>query len=564
MSWSRVVLIIGLALSSGCVAPTTGGGSTGSGPAPAAESRTLVAAVRLEASSVARALGEAGGVGTQFQKTLVNAELALLDADALPQPYLAERLPQLNSNDWKVGPDGRMETTYRLKPDLVWHDGVPLNAEDFVFAWRVYLWPELAANGTLTSIIEDVSAPDSRTIVVRWLKPHVDAGSLTGAEMPALPMHILGQKYDERNAEAFLSSPFWQREYVGLGPYKVTRWEPAAFFEMSAFDQFVFGRPRIDRIRLLVIPDNNTVMANMLSGEVHLAADGSLRAGQVPTVLEQWGGKGTAFLHPNQWRAIIFQLRPEFASPRALLDVRVRKALAHGVDKAAVNDAAYEGQYVPADTMVPPTGQTGRAVDSGIAKYPYDPRQSEALMQTAGFSRGADGTFASLSDGRFVSELKTNAAADSEAEVAIIAAGYRQIGFDMQQASLPAAQAQDNEARATFSGLYSFSSGIGESQTVNYTSSRIGRPDNRWQGGNRGGWSSVEFDRLSDTFLTTLDRDERTRLLTQMLRIFAEDVPAIPLFYRAQPWVFVNDLKGPRLVPAETNVAWDVQQWEFK
>jgi peptide/nickel transport system substrate-binding protein len=73
---------------------------------------------------------------------LFNATLALIDDKAVPRAQLVNSLPQLNSDTWRVFPDGRMETTYRLKPNLTWHDGQPLTADDFVFSWRMYTTPD--------------------------------------------------------------------------------------------------------------------------------------------------------------------------------------------------------------------------------------------------------------------------------------------------------------------------------------------------------------------------------------------------------------------------------------
>jgi len=92
--------------------------------APSSESRTLVMVVRSEAnSSAARLLGASSFNVTP--SSLFNAGLVLKDRRQVASPYLAEELPQLNTDTWKVFSDGRMETTYRLKPNLVWHDGQP-------------------------------------------------------------------------------------------------------------------------------------------------------------------------------------------------------------------------------------------------------------------------------------------------------------------------------------------------------------------------------------------------------------------------------------------------------
>jgi peptide/nickel transport system substrate-binding protein len=533
-------------------------------------SRVLVAAVRVEPSTVAgRQLRSARGVATYLSQRMFNADMALLDERGNPVPYLAEALPQLHTDGWRVFPDGRMETTYRIKPGLTWHDGAPLTAGDWVFGWQVYASPDWLARRLPFSSIDEVTAPDDHTVVIRWSRPYPEAGNLAGRdeEMPPLPRHLLGKPFAEMDPDAFLSHPFWNREFVGLGPYRVDRWEPGSFFEGVAFDGHVLGRPKIDRIRVVFISDSSTAVANMLAGEIHLAADTAIRLSQALEIRADWEprGAGGALLHPNQWRAVHFQHRPEYQGALGLLDPRVRKALAHAIDKQSINEAVYGGGSSPADNMISPLSTWGAAAEKGSVKYPYDLRRSELIMNEAGYAKGTDGMYASPTAGRFRSEVKTNAASDNEAEVSIIANGWRQAGFDIQEAVLPAAQAQDNEVRSTFPGMYTNNTTQGESALLNQISGRIPGPSNRWSGSNRGGWSNAEYDRVAETFNTTLDRTEREELVARMVRIHTEDVGTVSLLFRLQPWVFASALKGfDKVVAPESNMAWNMHTWEFK
>src|SRR5207249_11289788 len=94
---------------------------------------------------------------------------------------------------WKVFPDGRMETTWRIKPGVEWHDGAPYTAEDLLFTLRASMDRELpllrrAAYGS----IETALAPDPRTVTVRWAKPFIDADTLFSRELALpLPRHLL-------------------------------------------------------------------------------------------------------------------------------------------------------------------------------------------------------------------------------------------------------------------------------------------------------------------------------------------------------------------------------------
>jgi ABC-type transport system substrate-binding protein len=172
--------------------------------------------------------------------------------------------------------------------------------------------------------------------------------------------------------------------------------------------------------------------------------------------------------------------------------------------------------------------------------------------------------YTSPSGGRLRSEVKTNSASDNEAEASILADGWRRAGFDVREAVLPAAQAQDNEVRSTFPGMYSNNTTQGESALLNQVSGRIPGPNNRWSGSNRGGWSNDEYDRLGEVFSTTLDRSEREQMVGQMVRLHTTDVGTISLLFRVQPWVAVSALKGmDKVVAPEAYMSWDIHNWEL-
>lgn len=569
---AALAMLLALVTASACApAPSNrASGRPDSSPAaPPEPGRTLVAAVALEPPDLAvRGLRERG-VALFLSKRLFNANLALLDERATPHAYLAEALPVLNSDSWRVFPDGRMETTWKLKPGLTWHDGTSLSAEDFAFSWRVYSSPQLGVSASAPiNTMESVSAPDDRTIVMRWLQPYPDAGSLAAVnrEFPPLPRHILESAVLEQSPDAFGNHAFWSREYVGLGPFRLERWEPGAFVEAVPFDRHVLGRPRIDRVKLVFIRDGNTALANLLSGQVQLAADGTLGLKQATILKREWAARngGSVLSHPNQWRVTAFQLRPELATHRAILDPRVRKALNHALDKEALQAALYEGEELPSDFVVGPLSQWWPAAENSIVRYVHDPRRSEQLMAERGFGKGSDGFYTSPSEGRFTTELKSNTTAESETELSAMANEWRKTGFDLEQALLPAPLAVDAQARASFTGMFTFNTNAAEVTLQSYTSGGIPSAENRWIGGNRGGWANPAYDRLADAFSTSLEPGERGRHVAGMARIFTEDLPAISLFFRTQAWASHADVRGLKLSAPEAPMPWNIHEWEYR
>jgi peptide/nickel transport system substrate-binding protein len=549
-------------------APASQAGSGRTEPQPA---RTLVSAIRVEPTTLAaRALRQTGiTLGATIR--IFNAGLGIVGDREQLQPYLAEAMPQLNSDTWRVNADGTMETIYRLKPNLTWHDGQRLTAEDFVFTRRVYADPQFGLTGaTPYGQIDDVTAPDARTIVVRWKRPFPFAGELEASGMRSsfapLPRHLLETQYDQLSTEAFLALPFWTTAYVGAGPFKVERWEPGSFIEASAFDGHALGRPKIDRIQLRFINDANTALSNILAGGVQLIVDDAIYFQQASVLKREWASNqaGSIVITPGLFRYTQLQLAPEYNGTPSLLDLRVRKALAFGLDREAINDGIYEGQGIIAHSMIPPTTDYFPLVDGAVVKYPFDPRRSEQLMAEASFAKGADGTFTSLSTGRFSVELKVIQGAQNEAERDIMAARWRQVGFDIREAVLPAAQSQDGQARATFPDLMTTATPAGDSTVANQGTANIPRPENRWNGGNRGAWSNAEYDRLAAAYNMTLDRNERIQQIARMMALFTDEVPSIAISFNPGITAFTSSLRGPQTVGPNSTTTWNIHQWELR
>jgi len=541
----------------------------------AAPSKTLVVATRAEPPSLNPKPFRPLGLTADLSARIFNAGLTIPNENGGPVPYLAQSVPQLNSDSWRVSPDGRMQTTYHLKPGITWHDGQPLTADDFVFSFEVFSTPALGAGGgPPISLMDGVTAPDPETVAIEWKRtfPYANelqagtGGTIPGA-FPPLPRHLLGQALQTEDAEAFMANPFWVSGYVGAGPYKLDRWETGAFFEASAFAGHILGKPKIPRIRELFIPDPNTVVANILAGEAQLTSGDSIRFNDGETLRAQWGDQGKILNSPNLVRIIQFQRRPEFASTLAFGDLRVRQALHYGVDFDSLNEAVQGGRTTPAVGPIPTTASYYKQLDQAAAHYPYDPKKTEQLMTEAGFAKGADGVWVSPDPrfGRMGFELNVIASPDSDNEMHINAATWRTLGFDIREVDWSPAQAADNEWRNSFPGLSTPSVPVGEGSLTDYRSDRVPSADNRWFGGNRGGWSGTPaFDRLVDVWETSLDRDERTQAVIQMVKILTDDCVNINLYWKLNAQAVANGVTGPRITDPNGSADWNIHEWEYR
>ncbi len=561
------LLLAGSLLAASC-APGPPAGEGRPAPGPSAAGRTLVMIAGAEAATFATrplASRASGSRGIGESRALLNATLVYRDERGRPVPYLAEALPELNSASWRVFPDGTMETVYRLRPNLTWHDGTPLVAEDFVFAWRLYANPTFGgASSPPIGLMEEILAPDPRHVVIRWRGSYPEAAELEDG-FPPLPRHILEPLYQQLSADAFVNQPFWADEYVGLGAYRLDRREPGVSFDASAFDAHALGRPRIDRVRVVYMSDPNAAVANLLSGAAHLVLE-SLIWGEEGIVLQrEWGSSGgTVMWEPLSSRNIQIQVRPEYALPPQLIDVRVRRALAHALDKEAAFEPVTAGYGLMTDTFTHPLADYYEAVDRAVTKYRHDPRRAHQLLEDVGFALGRDGFWAGPTGDRITLEVWFIAGSTNERENAIFVESLRRFGIDATS-HVWGVQSTSNEARSKLPGIFAGAGGEGIGFT-RYHGKEIPRPENRWTGNNRGGYVNPEIDRLVDAFEITLERSERIQQIVQMERIISQEVPTILLYYTPRVVAHVGALRGPtkNLTPDAGAWARRVHLWEWQ
>lgn len=565
--WVGLLALLGLVACSPAPGRATDAGAPGRPPGPgqAAVAKTLVFGVRYELTEVVPKITT--GTSSDGMKRLFTASLAYMDGKGAINPYLAEALPALETDSWRVFPDGRMETTYRLRADLTWHDGHLLTADDFVFALRAYKAPGVAFDPVPQDRIDEILAPDARTVIFRWKTLYPDGGSLRSGMVEPLPRHILEQPLEQDTPEGFNTLSYWGKDFVQAGPYRLQRWEPGVHMDAVAFEGHALGRPKIDHIVVKFVPDENTMLTNLLAENVQLAADNSLRFEHSLVLKREWGanGRGIVLVDPIQQRMTQFQLRPEYVNPRSLLDLRVRRAIAHAHDRQAIVDGLFGGEVPVSDQALPRSVPYFDALDREVTKYPYDLRRTEELLGEVGIRKLADGAHVTPSGERFGFESWVLAGSQNEKQGSIMGDSWRRAGFEIKEYAIPTAQSQDGQVRATFPALSSVASFLGESNSLSaYTPAQIPTPNNRWRGNNRGGWVNPDYERLWSLYNSTLDRSERDRQVIEMMKVATEQLPILFNFHNPDVKGFLATLQGPSLATPDSLIFWNVHEWELR
>jgi peptide/nickel transport system substrate-binding protein len=465
-----------------------------------------------------------------------------------------------------------MQTTYRLQPNVTWHDGVPLTAQDFVFAWAVTSDPELVIDSrAVSNEIARIETPDDLTLVIEWKQPYSSAHAIVTDDLGPFPSHILKPLYETGNKEQFSNSPWWTRQFVGVGPFRVVDWQPGSFVMLEAYEGFYAGRAKIDRIVIQYITNAQTRLANLRAGSADWTAFhgglGVLDALQLKREWEQDGEKPTLRTSTGSMRQMWVQLRTP--AVRELFDVRVRHGLLAALDRSAMTDARAEGLAPVADTFIPPDDVRWEWVKDMVVRHPYDPRRAEALFGEAGLRRGPDGIFENAQGVRMILPHWGNTGTQNEQELALAGDQWKGFGVLTEQTILSRPQQEDRQFRVSFPGFTNAAfqgSDLNAIQT-RFSSNQCPSAQNGWTGQNYGCYQNPVADRLLEQIKGAIDPEQQRAPLAELARLYSQDLPSFPLYFDVTADLFRQSLSGVRgssRILAGVGPTWNIEEWNIE
>jgi peptide/nickel transport system substrate-binding protein len=495
-----------------------------------------------------------------------HAPLSTLNHEGVPIPILAEQLPSPADGTWLVQPDGSMQVTWRLRRDVRWHDGAPFTARDVRFSW------EFAQDDALPitrrpshTNITAIDLPDDYTAVMHWRTTNSYAHIFSTSDLFVYPEHIVRPLWDRGEGERMLGHEFFHGGFVGLGPYRVGRWNPDNSIVFEAFDDYFLGRPRIDRIIFHQFDGSGALLTQMLAGELHMATAYGLNFHDGQNLEDRWNatGEGTVYWTPTSLQRLV--LPPE--NP-LFADVRVRRALLLAIDREELNRELLGGKVVVAHSLLHPNEPGYAAANERITRYAFDPSEAVALLRAAGWQRGSDGVLTNEAGDRF--EVAYRVPANNQEALHVqgaIGSFWQALGVRTTFEAVPRALFADAREAAQFRGV----SVVGGSTTVaalfrRWHSSFIPTAANRYLGDNLARWASPGADRLLERIDTTLDSTAKERALVELAMLFTEELPCLPLYYQAEPVAIHRSLRNARPrsnSSGQNNTTWDCYQWEL-
>jgi peptide/nickel transport system substrate-binding protein len=561
-----------LAIVTGCTsAGAPGGPAQRSGAAPdsrAGQPKRLVASIQADPKAfndkVARATSSGPVRGGPELEWLLNSGLTAVDDRGVLHGQIAEAAPSTENGLWVVHPDGRMETTWRIREGAQWHDGVAVTSDDLLFTATVIRDPEIVAfRDNAYELVESVEALDPRTVVVRWKGTTIQADRMFSQQMTVpLPRHLLEQSYQDDKVR-FLTTQYWLEEFVGTGPFKLKSLMQGSGAVLTANDRYVLGRPKLDEIEVRFILDPAVVNSNILAGAVHLTLGYAMSLESALEVRRQWPD-GHVEIAPNGWIVI----HPQMLTPRPAVvgDRRFRGALMHTLNRQEMAETLQFGQVQAADSFLNPAEPEHPAVQSAITRYPYDPALALRTIEEFGYTRGSDGFFVDASGQRPGLEIRVTDGLEIQVKATFAVADYwKQSGFEVRTIVQSPTANNDREETANFPSFRLNRQPNTLDEMRRYLISQAPVAETRFTGFNFARYINQDFNGLIERYFRTVPQQERVDILRQILAHQTEVLSQMGLFYNVQSVAIANRVQHVTNSGVQGfNQAWNAHLWDVQ
>ena len=458
------------------------------------------------------------------------APLAVVNPETFAtEPYLAE--------SWEVSEDLRT-WTFHLRQNAVWHDGVPITAEDVKFTYDKIRDPEESTDTyTAAQNFASIDVIDEHTVQIVLNEPNAllpDVLSSGGFE--PLPKHVFEQY--ERLTDAVDVNT---RYPVGSGAFRMGDVQPGSHIEVLAFDDFFLGRPQVDGITFKIVRDQNAAVAQIRAGELDWVAIEAVHLAAVRSDprMEVFSANGT--------RYVMAAINMSDHEPWHTLfsDVRVRKALMYAVDRVEITERIGQNLMPIMDGLMPAT--LTWIPEPDIEPYRYDPERAMQLLDEAGWV-DTNGNGIRDKDGMELSfyVLVDRGNAVREQITLVLQAAWQAIGMEVEYVATERTGRWLEETRAG---------------TFPIRVSTFPIPNADWayrlfhsQGlNNSQKYVNPEVDRILEATVASPDVEERGRLLKELQEVLHEDPYVMPFFL--EPTLHAIDARLENVPRSELKLA---------
>lgn len=460
-----------------------------------------------------------GVVGSKIFDGLVE-----LDEKLEPRPGLAE--------SWTLSPD-RLRLQLNLRKGVRWHDGHPFTSADVRFS-MLDVWKKIHPHGRVAfANVEDVETPDPQTAIIRLSRPSpIVLFALNRTSSTVLPRHLY--EGTDLAANPHNVAP------VGTGPFRLKQWVHGDHIELERnLDYWDAGKPYLDGVVFRIIPDATMRAAAFERGDIQYGVLSPIdindleRIGKMRHLVVET--RGYDFLATTS--LLEFNLRNPI-----LKDVRVRRAVAHAIDRR--NLLRIVSRDFGKVSTGPVPSSLVRYYTSDVPTYDFDLKAAEKLLDEAGYPRGRGGV-------RFAVKIDWVPFGDRVFRSAeFIRQSLKRVGIE--------AEVRSQDLARYLQRIYSdYDFDLSLTTISMFGDPQIGAERFVWSKtilkgvpfSNASGYSSAAMDELIQTAHAEGDEERRVDLYKQLQRLVQTDLPAVALIEVRSSTVYSSALHGLRTTP---------------
>lgn len=430
------------------------------------------------------------------------------------------------AESWDITDDGRTYT-FHIRDGVKFSDGEVCDANAIKANFDAILenkdrhtWLEMM------NLLVGVSAPDDKTFVIELSEPYYPLLTELGVTRPFAMISPKAMKDG--------STKDGVNAYIGTGPYVLTDFVTDEYAVFEANENYWGEQPKIKKITVKVIPDNQTRILALEKGEIDMIFGKNMIDADA---INQYTGndKFTVSLSdPTSTRQIVLNTTRD-----VLADKEVRQALQHATNKQAISDGIFYGLEQPADTLF---AKTVPYCDIDLEPYAYDVELAQSMLDEAGWVVGADKI--REKDGQKLNiDLLYNS--DSVTEKAIaeyLQSEYQKIGISLNIHGEEEQSYRDNMKAGNFDMVFNICWGTPYDPQSSLAAMRA--PVYGDYAAQLGLEDKADIDQAITDILVSTDETKRQELYTFVLTRLHEDAVYIPLTYECNKAIYRSDLQG--------------------
>ena len=455
--------------------------------------------------------------GEMYAQSILYDTLVSITADGY-EGCLAE--------SWDISEDG-CTYTFHIRPNVLFSDGEKCDANAILANFNAILenrerhtWLEMM------NLLVGVSAPDENTFVIEMSEPYypmlTELGCIRPFAMISPSCMINGSTKDGVNG------------HIGTGPYVLTDFVTDEYAVFERNENYWGEAPAIRKITVKVIPDNQTRIMALESGEIDLIfGKNMIDADAISQYLDS--DKFTVGLSdPTSTRHIVMNTTHEI-----LGDPAVRKALQHATDRQTISDGIFYGLEQPADTLY---ATTVPYCNVGLKPYEYSTETAAQILDEAGWVLGSD-KMRAKNGKQLALDLLYNSDSVTEKTIAeYLQSEYLKLGISMTIHGEEEQSYRDNMKAGNFDMVFNICWGMPYDPQSSLAAMRA--PVYGDYAAQQGLEDKAEIDEAITKILTSTDDAERQELYKSVLTNLHEDAMYLPLTYECNKALYTSALHG--------------------